>query len=145
MVKNILSVVAGLVAGFLIIYALEAVSKAMYPLPPFFDLEKADRETAKFFIDMIPKGAFLIVLLAFALGSLSGGLLSSVISERIHPPIIVGLTFMAASLARLYILPQPLWFIISSILIFLPFAFLGGKLGMKLKKKNKDFKIPSAL
>lgn len=139
--KNILSVVVGLIAGFLIFYALEALSNKMYPLPPFFDLKKADWETAKFFVDMIPVGAFLIVLLAYVFGSVMGGFLSFLISEKIQQPLIVGSAFMIGGIVNLFMLPQPLWFAIISVMVFLPFALVGGRIGMIIKKKKNESSV----
>lgn len=135
--KKILSVIAGFIAGYLVIMLIEYINHKMYPLPPGFDLSLADRETKGFFMEMMPAGAFMMLLLAYTLGSFSGGIVSFVISENIQQPLIVGGALTIGGIANMLMVPHPVWFAIVSLLVYLPFAFAGGKL-CQMFKKNKN-------
>lgn len=130
--KNFLSVVAGLLTGLLLIFVIEYISHKMYPQPPGFDLSKADRETQAFFIRLMPTGAFLMVLLAYSLGAFSGGFVSAFISKKLKISLVVGGVLMLAGIANFIMVPHPVWFVVVSLLTYGPFAFAGGKLGMKI-------------
>lgn len=137
--KNILSVMAGLITGVLVIMLIEAISHKMYPLPPGFDLSKADKETMEFLMEeMMPMGAFMMVLLSYILGSFSGGMISSVISKKIQQPLIVGSVLMVAGIVTLFMIPHPVWFMAVSLPVYIPFALAGGKIGMMFKKREKN-------
>lgn len=132
--KNILSVIAGLITGFLVIMLIEFIGHKMYPLPPGFDLSLADRETKGLLMEIMPSGAFMMLLLAYTLGSFSGGVVSSVISKKIRQPLIVGGALTLGGIANLIMIPHPVWFAIVSLLVYVPFALAGGKLGQMLNQ-----------
>ncbi len=137
MMKNILSVIAGLIAGFLVIVIMEAISHKMYPLPPGFDLDKADNEMLGLLMEIMPMGAFMMILIAYSLGSFSGGIISAAISNKIHQPLMVGGVLMLAGIINLLMIRHPVWFAVVSLFMYLPFSFAGGKIGVMIKKKVK--------
>ena len=136
--KKSLSIIAGIVTGFIVIMITEAVTHKIYPLPKGFDLSKADDETMKFIMEMLPRGAYLMILLGFALGSFSGGLVSSLLSQKIQQPLIVGLAIMLGGIVNCFMIPHPLWLVITSLFMYVPFAFVGGKIGIRIRKGASD-------
>lgn len=129
--KNFIAVVAGLAAGMFIIIIAEFISSSAYPLPA--DLNFTDKNSLKEYIENVPSGALMIVLAAWALGSFAGGLVSSLISDkRIKSALITGGVLLLLGLINLITLPHPLWFWISGLAVFFPFAYAGGKMGVNV-------------
>jgi hypothetical protein len=127
-VKRILAVVAGVFAGAGVIYAIESVSHRLYPPPPGTNLN--DPAAIKAWIATLPGSAFFLVLLAYALGSLVGGTVATLLSgrTRLVPALIVGTLLLTLGLVNLATIPQPLWFSVASTALYIPCAWLGGVL-----------------
>jgi hypothetical protein len=120
--RNVLSVIAGLFAGAVVILLVETIGMAIWPPPP--DLEPAE------LMQQIPLGALLMVELAYALGSLTAGGIASKLGVA-KPPrlaVIVGVVLTLAGASNLVMLPHPLWFAVLSTLTFVPLALLGARL-----------------
>lgn len=83
---------------------------------------------------MIPAGAFILVLSGYGIGALLGGFVSALVSGKIIHPVLAGAGLLMAGIFNLLILPHPAWFAIVSLILFLPVAFLGGKIGLAIRK-----------
>lgn len=136
--KNILSVIAGLITGVILIFLLEMLVPMVYPPPPGLDFTKADRETMEMLMSLMPLSAMIFVLANYAIASLAGGLVSSLISKKMGQPLMVGGFLTVANIFNLVEIPHPLWMAVTSMLVFLPFAFVGGKIGMRLGINRKS-------
>ena len=68
--RTILGVVAGVIAGGVIVFATEAVGHSLFPPPPAINL--ADPEDVKRLMASLPAGAFAFVLAGWFLGSFAG-------------------------------------------------------------------------
>ena len=131
--RKILAVVGGVILGGVVVFVVEWISSKVYPLPPGLDLN--NREAMKAYVAALPIGALLFVLLAYVLGSLAGGWLAAKIARdsRLHLPLTVGGVLLFFGIINLVTIPHPLWFAMVSILVFLPAAYLGGRLGATAK------------
>lgn len=129
--RKILAVVAGVILAGIVVYAVEAIGHQVYPPPAGLDMK--NMEAMKNYVATLPMGALLFVLLAYVLGSFAGGWLAAKIarSSQIHVPLTVGGVQLFFGLINLLMIPHPLWFAIAAVIVFLPAAFLGGKLGVK--------------
>ncbi len=134
--KNILSVIAGLGAGVAVLIVLELLTAFLFPLPKGIDLSLADEETKEFLMQMMPKGVMIMLLSNYLIASLAGGFVSSLISKKIWHPLMVGGLLTVANIFNLMEVPHPFWLAVTSMFMFLPFAFLGGKIGLMVKKKS---------
>ncbi|MCI0691234.1 hypothetical protein L0337_04405 [candidate division KSB1 bacterium] len=130
--RKILAVVGGIVVGGIVVFVVEWISSLIYPLPAGLDM--ADKEAMKAYVAALPIGALLFVLLAYVLGGLTGGWLAAKIARdsQIRLSLIVGGVLLLFGIINLVTIPHPLWFAVLSVLVFLPAAYLGGKLGAKL-------------
>src|SRR4051794_39331125 len=128
MLKRALAVVIGLASAHLVVTGIEALSRKRYPVPATLDPQNV--EAIKHFIATMPTGAFALVLVAYAFGSLSGGLVAGLVAGRrsMVPPLVVGGILTLAGMMNLMSLPHPLWFAISSSMTYLPLALVGGRL-----------------
>ena len=126
MLKRIASVLIGLVVCLAVIFLLEALSAMIYPPPSGTNIK--DPESVRFMMGHMPDAAFLMVLLAYILGCFSGGMVASFISGRKKPTasIIVGCIVFVSGILNVVSLPgQPVWFIVVSFILYIPFAYIG--------------------
>ena len=137
MLRSILSVLAGVIAGMVVIYGVEMLGHYVYPVPEGLDFK--DKEAIKAYIEEAPAGALWFVVLAWALGSFAGGLVASVIAKQtnILHALIVGGLLMIAGIINLVSIPHPTWMWIAGLMVYLPFAWLGGVIGSRSSSKSK--------
>jgi hypothetical protein len=136
MVKNILSVILGLIASFVTILIFESISHIIHPMPEGMDLN--DMEAIKGYISTAPSIVFVLVILGYAIGSLVAGLISSAIAvtNKMTKAITVGGILMGLGAYNLFMIPHPIWTIIISIFVFIPCSYIGGLLGIKLSSNK---------
>jgi hypothetical protein len=132
--RNVLAVVASLVAGVCVIMLVESVKLMLYPPPPGIDFD--DPEQLAEMMRNMPIGALLMVELAYALGSLTAGLVVGKVSatRQIELALGVGGLLTLAGVATLVLAPHPIWFAIVSTLTYVPLAWLGAKLAIRQSK-----------
>ena len=137
MIRNILSVIIGLVSSFFVIIILENIGFAMYPPP--VKLNASNPEAMKVYYSTAPTIVLLMLILAYAIGSFVGGLVTSMvaINNKTRKAMTAGGILMGLGIYNLIAIPHPIWVVIGSLSVFMPFAYLGGKLGIKITKKNK--------
>jgi hypothetical protein len=78
MVRNIISSLLGVLAGIFIIFLLEVLSHIIYPLPQGIDIN--DHEAIKAFTSSAPAVIFILLIVSYAIGSLIGGMVASLIA-----------------------------------------------------------------
>jgi hypothetical protein len=133
MIKNVLYVLSGVIIGGAVIYLIESIGHKIYPLPENFDW--TDAEVIEDHIASLPIGAFVIVLFAYILGSFSGGFMAALYKNSGLPnAIVVGILLLLLGLLNMLMIQHPTWFLVVSLMIYLPFAYLGGRLGLKIAK-----------
>jgi hypothetical protein len=126
MLKRILSVIAGAIVAVGVIFACEAASSALYPCAPGTNFK--DPEAVKAIMAAMPMGAWLTVLAGYAIGCFAGGLVASLVSGRETPraSLLVGVIVTIGGIMNTVELPgQPVWIIVVSFLIYIPFALMG--------------------
>jgi hypothetical protein len=138
MVKNIFAVILGLAASSFIIFALEVVGHIVYPPPA--DLNLNDMESVKAFTSSAPPIVFILIIIAYAVGSFVGGLVAAALAgkNKMTKAITVGGILMGLGAYNLFMIPHPIWTIIISIFFFIPCSWIGGTLGMKVSSKKPD-------
>jgi hypothetical protein len=123
--KSLGAVIAGLVTGAIVIFAVEQLSGRLFPPPAGLDFH--DREAVRAFIAAMPLGAFALILGSYAFGSATGGAVATLIGSRQRPraALIVGALLTVGGILNLLELPHPLWFAIVSTLVYVPCAWVG--------------------
>jgi len=136
MAKYILAVFVGIMVGSLTVWAIEMLGHYFYPPPANIDFE--DKAALEAFIFSAPTGAKLFIILAYALGSFIGGLLTELIAQpkSFFLPFLTGAFLMAAGIINIINIPHPTWMIVSTLSVFLPFALTGAY----LVRKKTDLK-----
>lgn len=133
LLRNILAVVAGVVAGSIVNGALISVSATLIPPPPGVDIDTAEGLAAG--IHLFEPRHFVIPFLAHALGTLVGALVAYLIATRHKSRFAYGLGvfFLLSGIAASYMIPAPAWFIATDILFaYLPMAWLAVQIGRRV-------------
>jgi hypothetical protein len=133
MLKNILSVVAGIMVAFMLIAGIEMLSHQIYSLPK--NIDPNDKELMKNFMSEIPIGALIMILVAYMVGAFGGGIITGLMAseKRTQMGITTGVVLLILGISNLLMIPHPIWFSIASILLYVPAAYLGVLLSFKLK------------
>ena len=131
MKKRILSVMAGVVAGFITVSIGDAITQQLYPAN---GLNYQDKEALKNFISHLPTSCFVIMLCFWCLSSFIGGFVAGKVNQEtwMLSSILTGLILLAASVGNMVMIPyHPNWMMVSCIILYIPLAYLGGKLTNK--------------
>ncbi len=127
MLRLVLGVIAGVVAGFAVVMVAELIGHQIFPPPP--GLDPSDREAVKALIPTLPIGAFVAVLIAWGLGTFAASAAALLVSRRRRlAGGIAAAVVAAASAATLVMIPHPAWFVAAAIVVVLGGAWLADRL-----------------
>jgi hypothetical protein len=120
--RGLVATVVGLVAAVLVIVMLEPVLQSLYPRLEVNPLEAAERPAS----DALPATSLLLLLGAYGLASLVGGLAASLTSGRARawPAVVTALILMIAGSYAVVVVDNPPWFRIASFATY-PLAYAG--------------------
>ncbi len=124
--KYVLPVVVGVIAGMLLIKLGENLVGKLYPLPAGIDQNNVEALAKA--VAAMPKAAFELLLLNYAISSFVAGLAATLVAGRtmMRPAVIVGVIMTLGGLFNVLTFPkQPVWFSVSNLLVYLPFAIVG--------------------
>lgn len=129
MVRNILAVIVGIVAGGLVNMGIVTFGPMVIPSPPGVDMSTMEGIAAA--MPLMQAKHFLVPFLAHALGSFVGALVAALIavSHKMGIALGIGAFTMLGGIYMAYILPAPLWFeAVDLIFAYIPTAWIAGKL-----------------
>lgn len=129
MVRNIIGVIVGLVAGNLVNFALIMVNMAAW-MPPGTDFSTPDGVNAAM-ANLQPVN-FAMVFLAHALGTLIAAFLAVriAVSQKLPIASIIGMFFLLGGVYAAAMIDAPVWFEVADLLLaYIPMAWLGATLG----------------
>jgi hypothetical protein len=136
MARNILSIIAGIISSFIAIIAIESIAQILNST----HLDPRDVEAFRNYVrNEAPETFHLIVLSAYAVGSFIGAVVTAYISlnkKMIHAMTIGGI-LMGLGIYNLIMANHPSWVIVTAIFIFLPAAYLGGRVGRSFSTKKQ--------
>jgi len=138
MKRKIFAVVLGVIAAVVLIIAIEALGHFLYPLPAGMDV--TDTEAMKAHVITLPVTALLIVMAAWIVATLVGGLLACFIAREtplIYSAIVGGMVLLGTTI-NLMSLPHPLWFSITSVLAIIATIFITGRIGSTFVPTTTD-------
>ncbi len=118
MVRRILAVIGGIIAGSLTVAAVEMLGHYLYPLPA--GMKSDDMEAMKEYISNAPFMALFFVIIAYALAALMVGFVSTKIANdgKNKYAIIGGVIFLIITIVNLAMLPTPIWFWVLGIVVW---------------------------
>jgi hypothetical protein len=135
-IRNTLSIVAGVIASMIIIFIGEGISFKYNPLPASVDLKNI--LSIKAYIASAPASLHLMILLIYGIGCFAGGIVSAMVAidKKIGKATTVGGILLGFGIYSLLNVGHPMWVIIVSLFVFLPSAYFGGRIGIKLTAKK---------
>ncbi|HLW98159.1 MAG TPA: hypothetical protein VKR82_05895 [Candidatus Acidoferrales bacterium] len=134
--RSIVSVLAGILGGFIILAGVEFANAALFPLPASVDLE--DTAAVKQALAHAPLASLILVIVGWCLSALLGAWVAARIAHasKVLHGMIVGIFLLGAAITDLLEFPHPLWFWICGLLIFLPASYIGS--GLALRKTEQQ-------
>ncbi|MBT8256989.1 MAG: hypothetical protein KJO49_00845 [Bacteroidia bacterium] len=132
--RNILAVVFGWIAGSMVNMGLIQVGHTIYPIE---DVDLSDMEALAEVMPTLTSEYFIFPFLGHAIGTLAGATFAALIAanRKMLFALVIGLLFLAGGIYVNIIIPGPTWFTVADlVLAYIPMAWLGGKLGMRLSK-----------
>ncbi len=130
MLKNIVGVVAGWIAAWILFTGIQLINYMIVPKPEGFDW--ADPGSIKQMIDTMPFYAWVILILGYVIGSFAAGFVIGKIAESktMILPVIAALLFMLGWLGNIMTVPHPIWVVILVFLVYIPSTLAGHRLAV---------------
>lgn len=132
--RNILAVVFGLVAGGVVNMSLIVAGSSMIPPPAGVDVSDAQSIAAS--MHLFEPKHLVFPFLAHALGTLVGATTAFLIaaSKESLFAYVIGVASLAGGIAASFMIPAPVWFVILDLLVaYIPMAWLGTLIGSRIK------------
>ena len=129
MLKNIGAGIAGVAIAVALVWLVEMLGHTVYPPPP--NLDFADADVMRAYVDTLPVGALLFVAAAWFVGTLGGTAVACNIGDA-KPMIfalVVGGLMLVATAMNLFMIPHPLWFAVLGVGGVIAGAWLGMTIG----------------
>lgn len=130
-VRGIAAGLAGVLAAFVTVAAVEAISHAL--LPRGAAPSAADREAIAAYVASMPVGAFLGIAFAWALAVLVGTWVAVAIARgrpRVYAGLVGGLIALSA-LLNFVLIPHPAWFVAVGLAAVLVATLLAARLASR--------------
>ena len=131
--RYILPVVTGAIMAMIFLLTGQHIIHNMYPALPVTEMQDVDILSAA--LRMIPARYYQLLLGNNIIAAYCGGLIATLIAKRESklPAIVVGIVLTLSDLYNAINLPHPPWFAVLSLVVYLPFSYLGCLL---VKKKS---------
>lgn len=128
MLRRLLSIIAGILAGIIVVIAGDNICHLIWPPPT--DLDLSDQRLMTEFVGSIPFPEFLLMLCFWLLSSLTGGFVAGKINSHSwkFSSIVTSCILLAAASLNMFMLPHPLWMVVASVILYIPAGYLGGKI-----------------
>lgn len=134
--RNVLAVITGIIIGSAVNMGLIMLSGSIIPPPDGVDLSSA--ESLKDSLHLFAPRHFIMPFLAHAIGTLAGAIVSALIAanRKMVFALVIGGFFLIGGFANILMLPSPLWFTITDLLLaYFPMAWMGGKIATGSKSR----------
>ena len=135
-VRNILAVIAGWIAGGIVNMGLITLGSSVYPIE---GIDPNDMEALAAVMPTLEAKYFIFPFLAHALGALVGAMIAGLIAatHKMKFALGVGVLFLLGGIAAVFMIPAPAWFVaVDLILAYIPMAWIGGKIAVNLSQKQ---------
>ena len=129
--RKILAVIVALIVAVAIIALIQMLNSTM--AAPMTAEIMSDSTRMRDYMANLPTSAYVVVLIGYVLGSFGGGFIvtkmSRQVSSGIGLPMIIAVLLLISGILNVALVPgQPIWFIILTLLIFIPFTLIGHRL-----------------
>ncbi len=123
--KKVISIIAGVITGFVIVFVGDSTSHAINPPP--IGLNFMDKNVMLAYVASIPTYVLVIMMFFWLFSSFMGGMVAGRINrvEWKRSGVITGAILMAAAILNMALIPHPLWMWITALIGYIPAAFIG--------------------
>jgi hypothetical protein len=130
MIRAIIAVVCGVIAGGTFNILIIGLLWQLYPLPE--GANPSDPATMKTYVQSLPAPAFLIILVAHEGGALVGGFAAALMAGRSQVVLgaIVGGFFLLGGIVNVLSIPRGLWFAVVHLVLYVPCGIAGARLAL---------------
>ena len=135
--RNILAVIVGLMAGSMINMAIVMIGPQIIPPPAGVDVNNAESLRAS--VHLFEPKHFVFPFLAHAAGTFAGALVAFLMAGSYRPifAFVVGVLFLGGGIAACFMIPAPAWFIALDLLVaYLPMAWLATRVGRRFTRER---------
>jgi len=126
--RKVLAVVIAMITAVGIIGVAYMISSMMAPFYPS-NMEYMSRDEMAAYMQTVPMSTFVIVLIGYALAAFAGGFIATRMGRRwsqgMSLALVVGVLLTIGDLLMAWLWPQPSWFIMSSLIVFIPISLIG--------------------
>ena len=136
--RNVLAIVAGIVAGSVVNMALVSLGPVLVPPPAGVDMTKA--ESLAKAMPLLEPRHFVMPFLAHALGTLVGALVAYLVAATYQARFAyaIGAVFLVGGIAASVMIPAPAWFIALDLVVaYLPMAWLAVRIGSRYRPDGR--------
>jgi len=140
--RRIGGVIVGIIAWFAINQVGEFVVHQLYPPPAVYNMHNL--EEAKRYVATLPASAMVIVLIGQLLGTIAGAFAAAKIGRSRVPAYFIGVLLLVAEVVSTFVIPQPLWFVVVVLAVYIGATIAGARLGAKPTPANAAPSPPSS-
>ena len=137
MLRNILALMAGIIAGVAAIGVIQWLNFQLFPPPPGLDPEMPE-DVARI-LQQVSPWAIVLLEVSYVAGALASGFVAARLA-RPRPmalALTMGAVFTLFNIANLLQIPHPLWLAVLTTATFLPLAWLGGRLALGMRTAGR--------
>jgi hypothetical protein len=127
--RRVGAVIVGIIVAFLLVAGAEGIAHKVFPPPAGTNMQ--DMAQVKAFVATLPLSVLLIVLTGWLIATFVATWLAARIAGTPIPGYIVGALLLCAGIANAFIIPQPVWFSIASIVIYIGATWVGARAGAR--------------
>lgn len=129
--RSALSVLAGLIAGYVLITIFEIVGTLVYPLPAGVD--PMNMEALREIVDQIPAGAFVFIIVGWGVGTFAGSWVAGRIATRNKSArgLVVTVLLTLGGLFTLLAIPHPVWVWVLGLAALVGGGYAGSRLAAR--------------
>ena|SRR5580765_4977655 len=132
--RKILAVVVAMILAIAIIWLSYMIGTMVAPNTPNNSEYLGTQERAAY-MQSLPISSFVTFAIGYALAAFAGGFISTKMGRRWSPgmtlALVVGLLLSLGSILISFAWPQPISFVLVSLLIFVPVSLVGYKLAYR--------------
>lgn len=138
MLRKYLSIFVGIISGVIILFLIELIGHLIAPPP--INIDYKDINALKDYTKHAPIIIFVMLIIAYSVGSFVGGLIAGLLSKekKTDNAVTVGGILLGLGTYNLFSLPHPTWVIVIALLVFIPFSWFGGRIAEKKKNKSSS-------
>ena len=111
--RTILGIGLGILVAFATVFAIDLAGHQLYPLPS--DLDLHDPEAVGAFVRAMPAGASALVVIAWFVGALDGGVVAAAISRRAWTVWPVAAAVVTGGAVNVLMIPHPVMLQIAAV------------------------------